>query len=706
MEHHMRNFIALFLLCFFITANCAEASYQPPCGSSGQIQYNNSGVCGAYSANAAVTYLNAITALTGDVAASGPGSVVSTIQPNAVTDSKLATGTANSLLGYSNTGAAVTVTAGSGITISGNTITATSGGGGTVTTSGSPASGNLTKFSGAAIITNADLSGDVTTSGTLVSTVSKIAGTTVSGTTGSGNVAFSASPVFTGSPTLSTASATSINKVALTAPASGSTLTIADGKTLTSSNTLTLTGTDASSVAFGAGGTVAYTANNLSVFAATTSAQLAGVISDETGTGSLVFGTAPTITLANGTGLPVSTGISGLGTGVATALGVNTGSAGAVVLFNGAGGTPSSLTATNLSGTASSLTSGLTNALKSATTMVDVSAATAPSANQILTATDSTHATWQAAQTSPVFSGSSAVASAFSATPTFSLAATSSKSPVRFEPGAMTSNVTAVTFSNKTAGAKYSIAWLQDATGGRTIAYGASVSSNTTCGVPDPGVSVLSIQQFEVESDGATVDCTGFNTFPAWRGLAATESSTAPTTLAGTDFLYTNSSTHRFNQLLNGGSADTVLGAATTDTLTNKTYDTAGTGNSFKVNGVSLVNYPYRSIGVTIDGGGSAITTGFKGNWTAPFACTIVSATLTSDVSGSIVIDVWKNNAVIPTVTNTITASALPTLSSATYAQDTTLTGWTKTVAKNDVFGYNVNSASTLTKATLVLGCQ
>lgn len=53
--------------------------------------------------------------------------------------------------------------------------------------------------------------------------------------------------------------ATTFNKVTLTAPATASTLTIADGKTFTVSNTLTLTGTDASSVAFGAGGTVIYT---------------------------------------------------------------------------------------------------------------------------------------------------------------------------------------------------------------------------------------------------------------------------------------------------------------------------------------------------------------------------------------------------------------------------------------------------------------
>lgn len=61
-------------------------------------------------------------------------------------------------------------------------------------------------------------------------------------------------------------------------------------------------------------------------------------------------GTPSAITLTNGTGLPIASGVSGLGTGVATALAVNVGSAGAPVLFNGAGGTPSSLTLTNGTG--------------------------------------------------------------------------------------------------------------------------------------------------------------------------------------------------------------------------------------------------------------------------------------------------------------------------------------------------------------------
>lgn len=65
-------------------------------------------------------------------------------------------------------------------------------------------------------------------------------------------------------------------------------------KVLTLSNTLTFTGTDASSVAFGTGGTVLYNGGAL------------GTPASGTGT--------------NLTGIPISTGISGLGTGVATFL--------------------------------------------------------------------------------------------------------------------------------------------------------------------------------------------------------------------------------------------------------------------------------------------------------------------------------------------------------------------------------------------------
>lgn len=89
-----------------------------------------------------------------------------------------------------------------------------------------------------------------------------------------------------------------------------------------------------------------------------TSANLAAAVTDETGSGALVFANSPTL--------------------VTPAL-----------------GTPSALVATNATGTAASLTAGVANGLKTATTTVVVSAATAPSSGQVLTATSSTAADWE-----------------------------------------------------------------------------------------------------------------------------------------------------------------------------------------------------------------------------------------------------------------------------------------------------------------------
>jgi hypothetical protein len=70
------------------------------------------------------------------------------------------------------------------------------------------------------------------------------------------------------------------------------------------------------------------------------------------------LGTPSSGTLTSATGLPISTGLTGAGTGILTALGVNVGTAGSVVVNGGVLGTPSSGVATNLTGTASGLTAG------------------------------------------------------------------------------------------------------------------------------------------------------------------------------------------------------------------------------------------------------------------------------------------------------------------------------------------------------------
>lgn len=92
--------------------------------------------------------------------------------------------------------------------------------------------------------------------------------------TGTGNVVLATSPTMT-TPTIGAATATSINKVAITAPASAATLTIANNKTVTVNNSLTLAGTDATTQTF-----------------PSTSGTVVTSVTQPTGTGDLASGTA------------------------------------------------------------------------------------------------------------------------------------------------------------------------------------------------------------------------------------------------------------------------------------------------------------------------------------------------------------------------------------------------------------------------------
>lgn len=155
-----------------------------------------------------------------------------------------------------------------------------------------------------------------------------------------------------------------------------------------------------------------------------------------------------------------------------------------------------------------------------------------------------------------------------------------------------------------------------------------------------------------------------------------------------------------------------ITGTSPTATTPTSTLTLTSSDSSIYVAGVASTNTidlkgvsPTTSIGITIDGGGLPLTTGVKGALTVPYACTINSWTVLADQSGSIVLDIWKVALASypPTVTNTITASAKPTLSSADHNSSSTLTGWTTSISSGDTIKFNVDSISTITRITLSL---
>lgn len=108
---------------------------------------------------------------------------------------------------------------------------------------------------------------------------------------------------------------------------------------------------------------------------------------------------------------------------------------------------------------------------------------------------------------------------------------------------------------------------------------------------------------------------------------------------------------------------------------------------------------------MTVDNRGTAFSTGILGDIHVPFACTITGVFLLADQTGSIVLDLWKDTYAQfpPTDADSITAGAPVTISSASKATDTTLSGWTTSIAAGDIIRVNVDSCTTITRFTLAI---
>ena len=340
---------------------------------------------------ALTTAVGGITALTGDVVATGPGSVAATIQPGVVTYAKFQTVAANSIVG-NPTGSLATsqaISLGATLTFSGTALQTTAHTGDVTSPANSnvmtlvtaqPAAhtwaatqtftlapvftdqaGSRTALGlGTAAVQNTGTSGanvPLLSGANTWGAVQTLPSPALSGTvTGNNTVPLSilqqsAANTMLGNWTGSTANVVA-NAMPSCADTGGNHLNYVAGTGITCGTGIGngITALTGDVVATGPGSvaaTLATVNSNVGTFgSATQSVQFT------------VNGKGLVTAAANVTVTPAVGSITGLGTGVATALGINVGSAGAFVVNGGALGTPASGVATNLTGTASGLTAG------------------------------------------------------------------------------------------------------------------------------------------------------------------------------------------------------------------------------------------------------------------------------------------------------------------------------------------------------------
>jgi hypothetical protein len=110
------------------------------------------------------------------------------------------------------------------------------------------------------------------------------------------------------------------------------------------------------------------------------------------------------------------------------------------------------------------------------------------------------------------------------------------------------------------------------------------------------------------------------------------------------------------------------------------------------------------TVNVVIDGSGSLIPTGVKGDLYWNFAATITGWTILADQTGAIVVDVWKDTYANypPTVADTIAGTEKPTLvASSVKNQDLSLTSFSTAVTAGDIWRFNVDSSTSVTRVTI-----
>lgn len=180
----------------------------------------------------------------------------------------------------------------------------------------------------------------------------------------------------------------------------------------------------------------------------------------------------------------------------------------------------------------------------------------------------------------------------------------------------------------------------------------------------------------------------------------------APATPAsGRSNVYVDSTQKVLSNLNDAGTVTHTVATADCSATSNLVQKINSDGTVTCGAGVSSSPHPF---GASFDGGGSALTAGKTSYFPLPYGCTIQAYTLWAD-TGTFTVKVWKiatGGTAIPTVSNSINTSGV-SLSSGTKVRSTTLSDFTTTTVTALDFGaVNITAVSGATQLGITVECQ